>query len=156
MQVLYHNRSRKPEAEARLGATYCTLDELLKEADFIVLITPLTPETRKLIGAREFALMKPTAVFVNACRGATVDEQALTAALQNRQIYGAGLDVFEKEPIDPDHPLLKLPNVVTLPHIGSATDQTRRQMAMRAAENLVAALEGRTPPSLVKELRPDA
>ncbi|EOS55463.1 2-hydroxyacid dehydrogenase [Paenibacillus barengoltzii] len=156
MQVLYHNRSRKPEAEARLGATYCTLDELLKEADFIVLITPLTPETRKLIGAREFALMKPTAVFVNASRGATVDEQALTAALQNRQIYGAGLDVFEKEPIDPDHPLLKLPNVVTLPHIGSATDQTRRQMAMRAAENLVAALEGRTPPSLVKELRPDA
>ncbi|GJM80431.1 hypothetical protein HMSSN139_29270 [Paenibacillus sp. HMSSN-139] len=79
----------------------------------------------------------------------------MTAALQNRQIYGAGLDVFEKEPIDPDHPLLKLPNVVTLPHIGSATDQTRRQMAMRAAENLVAALEGRTPPSLVKELRPD-
>ncbi|MNP40859.1 Glyoxylate/hydroxypyruvate reductase B [compost metagenome] len=99
--------------------------------------------------------MKPTAVFVNASRGATVDEQAMTAALQNRQIYGAGLDVFEKEPIDPDHPLLKLPNVVTLPHIGSATDQTRRQMAMRAAENLVAALEGRTPPSLVKELRPD-
>ncbi|MGG6314566.1 2-hydroxyacid dehydrogenase [Paenibacillus macerans] len=154
MDVLYHNRSRKPEAETGFGAAYRSLDELLQEADYIVLITPLTPETRKLIGAREFDLMKPTTVFVNASRGATVDEHALIAALQNKQIYGAGLDVFEQEPVDPSNPLLQLANVVVLPHIGSATQQTRRQMAMRAAENLVAALHGQTPPNLVKELRP--
>lgn len=154
MEVLYYNRSRRPDTEASLEARYLPMDELLEEADFLVLMTPLTPETRHLIGAREFALMKPTAVFVNASRGATVDEAAMVAALQNGQIYGAGLDVYEHEPIAADHPLLKLRNVVTLPHIGSATDQTRRKMAMVAAHNLVAALEGRIPPNLVKELRP--
>lgn len=153
MEVLYHNRSRKPQAEQDLGAVYRSLDELLQEADFIVLITPLTPETQGLIGERELALTKPTAVFVNASRGATVDEKALITALQNKRIFGAGLDVFEREPIEPDNALLQLPNVVTLPHIGSATHQTRQQMAMVAAENLVAALSGQTPPNLVKELR---
>ncbi|MCM3703183.1 D-glycerate dehydrogenase [Paenibacillus macerans] len=154
MDVLYHNRSRKPGSEAELGAVYCSMEELLRKSDFVVLMTPLTPETRGLIGERELAWMKPTAVFVNASRGATVDEAALTEALQQGRIYGAGLDVFEREPLTPDHPLLSLPNVVTLPHIGSSTAQTRHQMAMLAAENLVAALTGGTPPNVVKELRP--
>lgn len=153
MDILYHNRSRKPEAESELGATYCTMDQLLQEADFIVLMTPLTPETQRLIGQREFELMKPSAIFINASRGQTVDEQALITALEQKTIYGAGLDVFEREPVSPDNPLLKLPNVITLPHIGSATSKTRFDMAMLAAENLVAALSGRIPPQLVKELR---
>ncbi|MOA26498.1 Glyoxylate/hydroxypyruvate reductase B [compost metagenome] len=97
--------------------------------------------------------MKPTAVFINASRGATVDEAALISALHNKQIYGAGLDVFEREPIQSDNPLLNMPNVVALPHIGCATEQTRRDMAMLAATNLVSALYGHTPPNVVKELR---
>ncbi|MEK5162930.1 D-glycerate dehydrogenase [Paenibacillus sp. FSL R5-0527] len=153
MDVLYHNRSRKPGTEAELDAVYCSMEELLQTSDFVVLMTPLTPETRGLIGERELAWMKPTAVFVNASRGATVDEAALTEALRQKRIYGAGLDVFEREPIAPDHPLLGLPNVVTLPHIGSSTAQTRRQMALLAAENLATALAGGTPPNVVKELR---
>jgi len=153
MSVLYHNRHRKPEAEAALDAVYLTLPELLREADFIVLMTPLTPETKGLIGAAEFALMKETAIFINASRGATVDESALVEALNSGQIYGAGLDVFEHEPVAPDHPLLTMPNVVTLPHIGSATEHTRNQMAMIAAQNLVLALKGHTPPNVVKELK---
>ncbi|MNN06365.1 Glyoxylate/hydroxypyruvate reductase B [compost metagenome] len=153
MNVLYHNRHQKPEAEDVLGAEYRGLDDLLRESDFIVLMTPLTPETRQMIGQREFALMKPTAIFINASRGATVDEAALITALQNRSIYGAGLDVFEHEPIRPDNPLLNMPNVVTLPHIGSATEQTRHDMAMLAAQNLVSALYGRIPTNIVRELR---
>lgn len=153
MSVLYHNRHRKPEAEADLDAAYLTLPELLREADFIVLMTPLTPETKGLIGAAEFALMKETAIFINASRGATVDESALVEALKSGQIYGAGLDVFEHEPVAPDHPLLTMPNVVTLPHIGSATEHTRNQMAMIAAQNLVLALKGHTPSNVVKELK---
>ncbi|MNJ56370.1 Glyoxylate/hydroxypyruvate reductase B [compost metagenome] len=129
------------------------MDELLQEADFIVLMTPLTPETQRLIGEREFGLMKPSAIFINASRGQTVDEQALVKALEQRTIYGAGLDVFEREPISPDNALLKLPNVITLPHIGSATSKTRFDMAMLAAQNMVAALSGQIPPQLVKELR---
>lgn len=153
MSVLYHNRHRKPESEAALDASYLTLPELMREADFIVLMTPLTPETKGLIGAAEFALMKETAIFINASRGATVDESALVEALKSGQIYGAGLDVFEHEPVASDHPLLTMPNVVTLPHIGSATEHTRNQMAMIAAQNLVLALKGHTPPNVVKELK---
>lgn len=153
MEVLYHNRHRKPEAEAELQAEYRTLHQLLSESDFVVIMTPLTPETRGLIGQPEFDLMKRTAVFINASRGATVDESALIQALKSKEIYGAGLDVFEREPIEADHPLLTLPNVVTLPHIGSSTEHTRREMAMAAAKNLVLALQGHTPPNVVKELR---
>lgn len=153
MEVLYHNRHRKPEAEAELQAEYRTLQQLLSESDFVVLMTPLTPETRGLIGQPEFALMKRTAVFINASRGATVDESALIRALKSGQIFGAGLDVFEREPVEADHPLLTLPNVVTLPHIGSSTEHTRREMAMAAAKNLVLALQGHTPPNVVKELK---
>ncbi|OXM87817.1 2-hydroxyacid dehydrogenase [Paenibacillus rigui] len=142
MKLLYHSRTAKPDIEARFGGRFCSLEELLKEADYVVLMTPLSPETAKLIRAEHFDLMKPTAFFINASRGQTVDEQALTQALQQGKIRGAGLDVFELEPVSPDNPLLKLPNVVTLPHIGSATDQTRYEMAKLAAHNLVGALTG--------------
>ncbi len=97
--------------------------------------------------------MKKTAIFINASRGATVDESALIEALNSGRIYGAGLDVFEHEPVAADHPLLSMPNVVTLPHIGSATESTRNQMAMVAAQNLVLALKGQAPPNIVKELK---
>ena len=143
MSVQYYNRNQKVDVEQKMGITYSDLDTLLATSDFIVLLTPLTNETYQLIGAREFKLMKETAIFVNVSRGKTVDEQALIQALQNEEIYGAGLDVFEQEPIQKDNPLLGMPNVVTVPHIGSATAQTRDAMAMRAAENLVAGLTGR-------------
>ncbi|WP_071784150.1 2-hydroxyacid dehydrogenase [Paenibacillus antibioticophila] len=153
MNIAYHNRNRKPDVETALEAEYPSLQELLQTSDFIVLMTPLTPETKGMIGYDEFKLMKRTAIFINASRGATVDEQAMVRALQEGLIFGAGLDVFEHEPVSPDHPLLHMPNVVTLPHIGSATAQTRLEMAMLAAENLVAALQGHAPSSLVQELR---
>jgi gluconate 2-dehydrogenase len=153
MDVLYYNRNPKKNAETAYGAVYCGLDELLKKSDFIVLMTPLTDETRRLIGKREFDLMKETAIFINASRGQTVDEQALIQALQERSIYAAGIDTFEKEPISPDSPLLQLKNVVTLPHIGSATLKTRRNMAMTAAQNLITALSGGTPAYIVSELK---
>lgn len=152
MNILYHNRNPKSELEDKLEAKYCTLEQLLTDADFIVLMTPLTKDTYHLIGKKQFALMKPTSIFINASRGATVDEDALVEALQSNQIYAAGLDVFKNEPIDTNHPLLTLPNAVILPHIGSATQETRDAMALLAAQNLVTALHGERPPNLVKEL----
>lgn len=149
MKVLYHNRRRQPEWEAETGAAYCSLDELLQQSDFVSLHTPLTPQTRGLIGARELALMKPAAILINTARGAVVDEAALIEALRQRRIGGAGLDVFEREPVAPDHPLLQLDNVVALPHIGSATVATRTRMAVMAAENLAAAVTGQEPPNRV-------
>ena len=107
MEILYHNRSRNDEAEQKYGATYCSLEELLKKSDFVCLMTPLTPETINLMGKKEFELMKETAIFINASRGKTVDEEALIKALQNSQIYAAGLDVFVQEPVNKDNPLLK-------------------------------------------------
>lgn len=151
MNVYYHNRNRKPEIEAQLGVKYKSLEDLLRISDFIVLLTPLTPETKHLIGEKEFSLMKETAVFINVSRGQTVDEKALIKALQENKIYAAGLDVFEKEPISPDNPLLKMKNVVTTPHIGSATAKTHNDMAMLAAKNMVAVCTGKTPPNLVPE-----
>lgn len=145
MDVVYHNRSRNLEAEKKLGATYMPLDELLETADFIVLMVPLTDETYHLIDEREFQLMKKTAIFINVSRGKTVNEKALIQALESGEIYGAGLDVFAKEPIDRDNPLLKMDNVVAVPHIGSATERTRDAMAMRAAKNLINALYGEEP-----------
>ncbi len=142
MDVLYYNRHRKADAEAGIGAVYRDFDALLAESDFIVLMTPLTEETRKLIGAREFSLMKKTAFFINASRGQTVDEEAMIEALRTNSIAGAGLDVFEREPIAPDSPLLSLKNVVLTPHIGSATHETRNDMARLAAENMKKILSG--------------
>jgi glyoxylate reductase len=147
MRILYHSRRPDPEAGA-LGAEYRSKADLLREADFVVLTVPLTAETRRLIGAAELDLMKPTAFLVNIARGPVVDEAALVAALRARRLAGAGLDVFEDEPRV--HPgLLDLEQVVLTPHIGSASRATRLRMATRAAENCVAALEGRRPPNLV-------
>jgi glyoxylate/hydroxypyruvate/2-ketogluconate reductase len=150
MKILYHNRSRNEEAEQKFGAIYCSLEELLKKSDFVCLMTPLNPQTEKLMGRREFEIIKESSIFINASRGKTVDEGALVHALQTGQILGAGLDVFAEEPVKLDNPLLSMKNVVTLPHIGSATYETRFKMAMLAATNLVAGLKGDTPPTLIK------
>ncbi|QCR30608.1 2-hydroxyacid dehydrogenase [Priestia megaterium] len=150
MQILYHNRSRKEEAEQKYNAIYCSLEELLKKSDFVCVMTPLTPSTEKMIGKREFELMKDTAIFINGSRGKTVDEEALIYALKTNEILAAGLDVFIEEPIRMDNPLLSMENVVTLPHIGSATYETRLKMAMLGATNLVTGLQGKTPPNLIK------
>ena len=143
MTVLYHNRHRNPKAEADLGARYVGLDELLQQADFVTLNMPLTAQTRGMIGQRELGLMKKSAVLVNAARGGVVDHDALLATLQNGGIYAAALDVTEPEPLPRDHPLLALNNLVIIPHLGSATHQTRQVMAERSVGNLVAGLEGR-------------
>jgi glyoxylate reductase len=153
MKVLYHSRHRQPDLEVELGARYRKLDDLLRESDFVAVTVPLTDETRGMFGAREFAMMKPTAVFVNTARGPVVKEMELYEALKKGRPWAAGLDVFEKEPIGPDHPLLSLPNVVALPHIGSASVATRTRMATTAATNVVAALTGRPVPNPVNALR---
>ncbi|MGZ3290046.1 MAG: 2-hydroxyacid dehydrogenase [Xanthobacteraceae bacterium] len=149
MRVLYWTPRRKAESlEREVAMTYVPLDQLLKEADFVSLHSPLRPETRHQIGARELALMKPTAFLINTARGAIVDEAALARALTKRQIAGAGLDVFEHEPkVTPG--LLALPNVVTTPHLGSAVLEVREQMANIVVDNILALLEGRTPPNCV-------
>ncbi|HCO81145.1 MULTISPECIES: D-glycerate dehydrogenase [Bacillus] len=141
MNVLYHNRSRKPEAEAQLGVTYAAFDELLTQSDFIVCLTPLTPETKEMFNKKAFEQMKNTAYFINVSRGQTVDEDALYDAVTTGKIAGAGLDVFSKEPVSPDHPLTTLPNVTVLPHIGSASVETRKNMMHLCAENIALVLQ---------------
>ena len=144
MEILYHNRSRNEEAEKELGARYLDLDDLLRESDFVSIHTPLTDETRHLIGERELGLMRETAVLVNTSRGPVVDEATLADALEDGRIFAAGLDVYEEEPkVQPT--LLELENVVLAPHIGSATIETRDRMATLAAENLAAVLRGEEP-----------
>ena len=143
MNVLYHNRSRKLDAEEMYGFTYAELDELLKQSDFVVLLTPLTPETKGLIGERELNLMKKTAAIINVSRGGIVDEQALYEALVSKKIWAAGLDVFEQEPVPVNHPLLTLPNVTVSPHIGSASIRTRLAMMRLNAKDIEAVLEKR-------------
>ncbi|MBK3495513.1 D-glycerate dehydrogenase [Viridibacillus sp. YIM B01967] len=150
MKVLYHNRTRKPKAEEQYGFEYAELDNLLKESDFVVLLTPLTPETKGLIGKREIALMKNSAILINVARGGIVDEHALYNALENKEIWAAGLDVFETEPVPVDHPLLSLPNVVVLPHIGSASIRTRNNMMAKNVESIVTYLQGKEIQSQVK------
>ncbi|HYT90172.1 MAG TPA: D-glycerate dehydrogenase [Gemmataceae bacterium] len=142
MTILYHNRQPKPAAAATLGARYVSLDELLAAADYLVLTVPLTPQTHHLIGRAQLARMKPSAALINAARGPIVDTDALTEALTARKIY-AGLDVTDPEPLPRDHPLLRLENVIITPHLGSATEQTRRRMAEVSLENLLAGLSGR-------------
>lgn len=147
MQVVYHNRSRLPaDIEAELGARYLSKDELLRQADHLILVLPYSAESHHCIAAAELALMKPSATLVNLARGGIVDEDALAAALREQRIAAAGLDVFEGEPrVNPA--LLTLPNVVLTPHIASATMPTRLAMAGLAADNLVAALTGAAPPT---------
>lgn len=149
MTILYHNRSRvPPEVEAELGTRRVELHELLRQADFVCLALPYAPAAHHLIGERELALMKPTAILVNIARGGIVDDAALVAALKGRRIAGAGLDVFEGEPAL--HPgFLELDNVALTPHIGSASRATRLAMGMTAAANLIAALAGERPPNLL-------
>ena len=149
MRILYHDRTRHPQAEAELGAEYVSLDRLLGESDFVSLHVPLASQTRHLIGQRELSLMKPSAVLVNAARGAVVDQQALCAALKERRIAAAGLDVAEIEPIPVDDPLLTLDNVVVTPHIGSASVATRARMAEMAVESVLQALRGELPSNCV-------
>lgn len=153
MEVIYYNRHRNLEMEEKLDIKYSTFDELLIKSDFIIIMTPLNEETKNLIDYREFNLMKQSSIFINASRGQTVNEVALIDALEKKKIYGAGLDVFYKEPIGKDNPLLKMDNVVLLPHIGSATLKTRNEMAMSAAKNMVSALIGEPVPNIVKELK---
>jgi len=148
MPILYTANSAKPELEEQMGAQRRELDELLREADFVCLVVPLSAATEKLIGARELGLMKSSAILINLARGAVIDEPALIKALRSGQIRGAGLDVYTHEPLEAS-PLFELPNVVTLPHIGSATHETRYAMAERAVNNLIAALEGERPTDLV-------
>jgi glyoxylate/hydroxypyruvate/2-ketogluconate reductase len=153
MEVMYYNRSRKIKTEEKLGVQYSDLNSLLEKSDFIVLMTPLTEETRHLIDTEEFNKMKSTAIFINASRGQTVNEKALIEALENKKIYAAGLDVYDGEPIKSDNKLLKMSNVVTLPHIGSATEKTRIDMANLAAENLVKGVSGEIPNNIISELK---
>ena len=152
MRVIYNDAMRAPvEVESEFRAEYMEGDAVLREADFVSLHVPLLPATRGLIGAREFGLMKPSAFLINTSRGPVVQEAALIAALEQGQIAGAALDVFEREP-QIGHGLLR-PNVVLAPHLASASLETRTRMAMMAVENAIAFFEGRRPPNL---LNPDA
>jgi glyoxylate reductase len=149
MKILYHSRNRaSAAAEAESGAAYAGKEQLLRTADVVLLILPYGPDTHHFIGAAELAMMKPTAVLVNMARGGIVDDAALVEALKAKTIWAAGLDVYENEPrVNPG--LLPLRNVVLSPHIASASEPTRKAMAMTAARNLVAALSGQAPPNLL-------
>lgn len=149
MRLLYYDVIRNEELERELGLTYVSFDKLLIEADCITIHVPLSPSTYHMIGERELKLMKPTAYLINTSRGKVVDEKALFDALENRIIAGAGLDVFEEEPIDPKSPLINLNNTILLPHIASASIETRSAMADLAVENLIYVLQGKVPPNLV-------
>ena len=140
MQILYTGNQANQEAENLYHAEFCTLDDLLARSDFVCITAPLLPSTEKLISREKIALMKPNAILINGARGKIVDQNALIEALRNKTIRAAGLDVFEVEPLPKDSPLLTLNNVVLLPHIGSATEETRNKMAECAVDNLIMAL----------------
>ena len=142
MRIVYHNRRRDEAAEQEFGVAYRSLDDLLAESDFVTLNCPLTTETTNLIGARELSLMKPTGILINVARGPVVNHDALLAALKSRRIAAAGLDVTAPEPLPRNHPLLELDNLVITPHLGSASNHTRRRMIEMSIENLNACLRG--------------
>lgn len=142
MDIVYHSRTRYPDVEAEYGLRYAEFPDLLAQADFVILSVPLTPETHHLISAPQLDQMKPTGILINVSRGPVVDPQALYAALRDRQIARAALDVTAPEPIAPDDPLLTLDNLVITPHIGSAALPTRLNTMKLAARNLVAGLQG--------------
>lgn len=142
MNVIYHNRSRNQDAEKELNAKYVSFDELLAQSDVISIHSALTEETEGLIGKEVFRKMKNSSILINTSRGKVVDENALYEALISGEIWGAGMDVTEPEPMLADNPLLQMPNVAVLPHIGSATLETRTAMGKLAAENMVLALNG--------------
>ena len=143
MHILYHNRKPDPKAEAELGATYASLNDLLAQSDFVTLNVPLTDETRNMIGRDQLQRMKKTAILVNLARGGVVDHDALAEALENKWIAAAALDVTEPEPLPRDHPLLAMDNAIIAPHLGSATRQTRLAMGQRTVDNLLAGLSGK-------------
>lgn len=147
MQILYHNRTRvDPEIEEKIGVTYVDRETLMKTSDYVSIHVPLTPETTGLIDSKALTLMKPSAFVINTARGEIIREAELVKALAEKKISGAGLDVFEHEP--KIHPgLLKMDNVVILPHIGSASMETRTKMGLMATENLIARFKGEVPPN---------
>jgi len=149
MKIIYHNRHNNTKAEAELGATKVSFDELLAQSDVLSVHTTLTPETREIFNATAFKKMKTSAIFINTSRGGVHQEHDLTAALQQGVIWGAGLDVTNPEPMSPGNPLLNMPNVCVLPHIGSATFEARSEMSRLAAENIVAGLRGLPLPNQV-------
>ena len=144
LNVVYYNRTRKPEKEKLLNVRYVSFDELLKVSDFISIHTPLTNETTHLIGEKEIGSMKDDAVLINTARGPIVDEKALINALQMGKLFGVGLDVYENEPNVPKE-LISMKNVVIVPHIGSATEEARKKMAFIAVNNVIEVLEGGIP-----------
>jgi len=148
--ILYHNRSRHEDAERQLNAQYVSFEELLERSDFVICTAPLTPETANKFDEKAFSKMKNDAIFINIGRGAIVDEEALVNALNNNEIGGCGLDVLREEPIRLDHPLLKMQNVVILPHIGSASVVTRDRMIQLCVDNIEAVLQGKAPETPVK------
>ena len=158
MDVVYHDIYRREDLEEELGISYMPRDEVIRSADFLSLHVPLTPETRHMMGAEELASMKETAFLINTSRGPVIDEKALAEALRDGVIAGAGLDVFETEPVSHDSPLLGLDNIVLTPHLASGSIETRTKMATTAATNIVSVLQGRVPPDLVNpgviKLRP--
>ncbi|WP_251519301.1 MULTISPECIES: 2-hydroxyacid dehydrogenase [Staphylococcus] len=149
-QVMYHNRTRNRHAEEKLGALYVPFDTLIEHSDFIICTAPLTEETRNKFDKPVFEKMKSDAIFINIGRGAVVDEKALIDALQNKEIAGCGLDVLRKEPIDMSHPLLKMDNVVILPHIGSASVTTRDRMVQLCVDNITRVLNNQPPKTPVQ------
>jgi glyoxylate reductase len=151
MRIVYNDVERKSEAEKILKAQYMDLETLLKSSDFVSIHVPLTPQTRGLIGERELRLMKRTAYIINTSRGPVIDEDALCRALRENWIAGAGLDVFSKEPLPLNSPLIEMENVVLAPHIGTYTRETRKAMALMCIENVRSALSGNIPPNLVPE-----
>ena len=142
MKVLYHSRTRKRDLEKEYGLKYASFKRVLAESDFLSIHVPLTPQTNHFIGEKQLKMMKPSSILVNLSRGPVVDTDALQQALTKGTIAGAGLDVFDPEPVPTDHPILGLDNVVVLPHIGSASNRSRRDMHLLAARNLVAGLNG--------------
>jgi glyoxylate reductase len=152
MNIIYHNRGHHAEAEKELQATRVSFHDLLESSDILSVNTSLTPETKGKFNKEVFARMKRTAIFINASRGSIHNENDLTEALENGMIWGAGLDVTNPEPMRSDHPLLFMPNVCVLPHIGSATEETRAAMSLIAAKNVVAGLKGERLPFVVNPL----
>ena len=147
MKILYYDAVRNEKAEQELGAQFVSKEELLRQSDFVSLHVPLTPETRHFIDAQALAMMKPTAVLVNTSRGPVVDSMALYEALKAKRIFAAGLDVTDPEPLPADHPLYTLDSALIVPHIASASFETRSRMAEMVADNLIAGLEGKLPPN---------
>jgi glyoxylate reductase len=151
MKVLYYDLYRNEKAENELGLEFVEMEELLQKSDFVSIHVPLTPDTKHLINEKTLSMMKKTAILINTARGPIVDEKALYKALVNNEIAGAGLDVMDPEPPNINNPLLKLDNIIILPHIASASIATRTKMAIMAARNLSAGLKGKTPENLVNK-----